>query len=104
MEINFADIVDFLGCMASLNTWGNLVWIYAWIEISLSSFQQSTAFHCVTTHVYYSMRDSFLKGATYKHSTQVRELILNSEVSINLSSWIGERGNQNSKGLDGGGF
>lgn len=37
-------------------------------------------------------RVTFLKGATCEHSTQVAELILNTEVSISLSSWIvGER-------------
>lgn len=76
------------------------MWIYAWMGSSLSSFRESTAFHCVTTHIYCLRRDSLLKGATYKHSTRVGESILNSEVITCRGSWVGEIGDQKSKGWD----
>lgn len=56
--------------------------------------------HCVTTHIYCLRRDSLLKGATYKHSTRVGESILNSEVITCRGSWVGEIGDQKSKGWD----
>lgn len=49
------------------------------------------------TLIYYPKGDSFFKGANCKQSTQLGELILNSELIISLSLWVGERGDQNSE-------
>lgn len=83
MEMNFADVVHFLG-------WHDLLkWVgETCVDLRLGrklSFYLPTALHRVTTHMP-PKGDSFLKGATCKRRTQMGELILNSEVMISLTS------------------
>lgn len=83
MEMNFADVGHFPG-------WHDLLkWVgKTCVDLRLGrklNFYLPIALHHATTHMP-PKGDSFLKGATCKHSTQMGELILNSEVIISLTS------------------